>query len=171
LSPDPSLLGGVLRGLEESNVAGLVREALWLYPAVEILHIAGFVILVGSAFVLDLRLLGRLRSLPAADLVPSLSRWARRSMVLVVLSGFILFSVDATALAANPAFQIKLVLVAAAVVNASVFHLVIFRGAHYRQDSAWREDAPLPFAARAVGILSLILWFSVIAFGRLIAYV
>lgn len=165
------MLEAILLGLEGSAAARAFRGSLWLYPAVEILHIVGFVALVGSAFVLDLRLLGRLRSLPITDAVHSLSRWARRSLLLVVPSGLILFIADATTLAANPAFQLKLVLLAAAGMNAAVFHRIVFRDAEVRRDDAWRNHAPLPLPARLVGVLSIVLWFSVIACGRLIAYV
>jgi hypothetical protein len=171
LSPDPTVLEAILLGLEGSAAAHALRGSLWLYPAVEILHIVGFVILVGSAFVLDLRLLGRLRSLPITDAVHSLTRWARWSLLLVVPSGLILFIVDATTLAANPAFQLKLVLLAAAAVNAAVFHRVVFRNVDAHPGDGWRNRASLPLPARLVGVLSIVLWFSVIACGRLIAYV
>jgi hypothetical protein len=171
LSADPTLLEAILLGLEGSAVARAFRGSLWLYPAVEILHIVGFVLLAGAAFVLDLRLLGRLRSLPITDAVHSLSRWARWSLILVVPSGSILFITDATTLAANPAFQLKLVLLAAAGTNAAIFHWVVFRDIGDFREDAWRDGAPLPLPARLVGVLSIVLWFSVIACGRLIAYV
>jgi len=157
---------GILQGLEGSGVAAFIRQSIWAYPAVEILHISGFVMLVGSAFVFDLRLIGRLRSLPITDAVHHLTRWARRSFALVVPSGFLLFMVDATTLATNPAFQIKLLLIGCAAINAAFFHWVTFRKA-----AEWDSGATLPGAARLAGVVSIVLWFSVIAFGRLIAYV
>jgi hypothetical protein len=165
------VLESILLALEGSAIAEFFRGSLWLYPAVEILHIAGFVILVGAAFVMDLRLLGRLRALPVAGTIRSLSRWARWSLILVVPSGLILFIADATTLAANSAFQLKIVLLAAAGLNAAVFHRIVFRQVDVRRDDALRSGAPLPLAARVAGVLSIVLWFSVIACGRLIAYV
>ncbi len=171
MSPDPAVLESILQVLEGSAVAEFFRGSLWLYPAVEILHIVGFVILVGAAFVMDLRLLGRLRALPITATVHSLSRWARWSLILVVPSGLILFIADATTLAVNPAFQLKLVLLAAAGVNAALFHRVVFRDVDVHRGVAGRDGVPLPLRARLVGVLSMVLWFSVIACGRLIAYV
>jgi hypothetical protein len=171
LNPEAPLLEAVLRGLEESRVAGLLRDEIWLYPAVEVVHIGAFIVLVGSAFVMDLRLLGRLRSLPVVPLVQHLTRSARWSLGVVVLSGLALFSVDATSLFTNPAFRLKMVLLVAAVANAVVFHRFIFRDGRRPGDAAWAEGTPLPLPARVVGVLSLFLWFSVMALGRLIAYV
>ena len=52
-----------------------MRQELWLYPAVEILHIWGFVVLVGSVAMLDLRLLGLSRRVPARQLSRHLLPW------------------------------------------------------------------------------------------------
>ena len=60
--------------LEGSAVAMAMRQWVWLYPIVEIVHIIGFVILVGAAAMFDLRLLGLSRQLPVADLAPHLLR-------------------------------------------------------------------------------------------------
>jgi hypothetical protein len=171
LSPDPTVLEAILLALEGSAPARALRGSLWVYPAVEIVHIIGFVTLVGAAFILDVRLLGRLRALPISAAVHTLTRWARWSLVLVVPSGLVLFIVDATTLAANPAFQLKIVLLAAAGLNAALFPRIVFRDVDVRRDDALRGGAPLPLTARLVGVLSIVLWFSVIACGRLIAYV
>jgi hypothetical protein len=161
----------ILAWLEASAVAEVFRGSPWLYPAVEVVHIVGFVALVGAAFVLDLRILGWFRALPLGESVHTLSRWARWSLLLVVPSGLVLFVVDATTLAANPAFRWKLVLLAAAGINAAVFHRLTFRGARLRRVSAGHDASALPLPARLAGVLSVVLWISVIAFGRLIAYV
>ncbi len=171
MSQEAPLLDAVLQGIEGSAPAGLLRDWIWLYPAVEVVHIGAFIVLVGSAFVMDVRLLGGLRSLPVVPLIHHLTRWARWSLGFVVLSGIGLFIVDATSLAANPALQLKMVLFLAALANAALFHRFIFRDGGRPGEGAWTEGVPLPLPARAVGVLSLLLWFSVMALGRLIAYV
>ena len=54
--------------LETSALAVAMRQWQWLYPIVEILHILGFVLVVGGAFFFDLRLLGRGHSLAVSGL-------------------------------------------------------------------------------------------------------
>ena len=54
--------------LEASQLGWAMRESPWLYPAVEIAHIAGSALLFGSIVVLDLRLLGLSRSISARRL-------------------------------------------------------------------------------------------------------
>lgn len=52
--------------IESSGFAQAMREWLWLYPAIEIAHITGIVLLVGAAAMFDLRLLGMSRALPVS---------------------------------------------------------------------------------------------------------
>ncbi|OLC17233.1 MAG: hypothetical protein AUH29_02750 [Candidatus Rokubacteria bacterium 13_1_40CM_69_27] len=151
--------------LETSGLAAAMREWLWLYPAVEIVHIVGFVVLVGAAFMFDLRLLGLAPRLPVSGMADHLLRWARWSLVLIVPSGALMFTAHATEMASNPAFRLKLGLIAAAFLNAAVFHRVPFRSV-----ADWDTDVTAPAAAKAAGGLSLLLWTGVIACGRLLAY-
>jgi len=151
--------------LETSGFAQAMRHWLWLYPIVEIVHIVGFVILVGAAFMFDARLLGRSRAVPVSALERHLLPWARWSLLLVVPTGAMMFTAHATEMAENPAFRLKLILVVAAFLNAAVFHRWPFRTV-----SDWDTEVAGPSAARLAGIVSLALWTSVIACGRLIAY-
>jgi hypothetical protein len=142
-----------------------MRDWLWLYPIVEILHIVGLAVLVGAAVLFDLRLLGVSRTLSAAALAAHLLPWARASLLLIVPSGLMMFSAHATEFATNPAFQLKLILLAAAALNAAAFHLRTFRTV-----AAWDRGTPAPAAAKVAAILSLLIWSGVITCGRLLAY-
>lgn len=156
---------GLFTWLAGTPLSETMRTATWLYPVVEIVHIAGFSVLVGSVVLFDLRVLGCARSLPVPELGRHLLRWALSSLLLVVPAGLLLFSAHPVELAANPAFQLKLVLIAAAGLNALLFHLL-----PYRTVAAWDRERPAPPAARAGAALSILLWFGVIGCGRLLAY-
>jgi len=158
-------LGTAWLWLETTAPAHAMRQWLWLYPVVEIIHIVGIVLLVGAAAMFDLRLLGVSRRLPVAEMARHLLPWARLGLGVMVPTGFLMFAAHATEFAANPAFRLKLVLVAAACLNAAIFHRWPFRSV-----SAWNVDAEPPAAARLAAVLSLTLWTGVIACGRLLAY-
>lgn len=117
-----------LAALEGTGVAAAVRTSPWLYPAVEVVHLAGIALLVGGAALFDLRLLGLGRALPIGALAAHLLRWSRRALALVLPSGALLFSAHAVELSRNPAFRLKLVLLAGAGLNALLFHAVTARG-------------------------------------------
>ncbi len=151
--------------LETTALAAAMREWLWLYPIVEILHIIGLSVLVGSAALFDLRILGLSRSMSVAALASHLLPWARASLLLIVPSGLMMFTAHATEMANNPAFQTKLALLAAAGINAAAFHAGTFQTV-----AAWDLETSAPRAAQVSAVLSLLLWAGVITCGRLLAY-
>jgi hypothetical protein len=151
--------------IEASALGEAMRKWLWLYPSVEIVHIAGIAVLVGSIAVLDLRLLGFSRSLPVRRLSAHVLPWTLGSFALIIPSGLAMFVAHAGDLMGNPVFALKICLIMAAGTNAALFHAAVFRGA-----AGWDVDAMPPLAARASAALSLLLWISVIACGRLLAY-
>ena len=151
--------------LETCAPAVAMRQWLWLYPAVEITHIVGFVVLVGSAFMFDLRLLGLSRAIPVSAMATHLLRWARLALLLVVPSGVLMFVAHATEFATNGAFQLKLALIGLAFLNAGIFHRWPFRAV-----GDWDTELTAPRPARVAAVLSLGLWIGVITCGRLLAY-
>jgi len=156
---------GFANWLKDTAFGTAVRESLWIYPFFEILHLFGIVLLVGAIAMTDLRLLGLSRRLPITLTAKHLLPWVWVGFALVAISGLSLFSGFATDYYVNTAFRIKLVLIAVAGVNAALFHFRV-----YRDVAAWDMNVPSPAAARAFAVVSIVLWFSVITAGRLIAY-
>jgi hypothetical protein len=154
-----------LQALEATRVAAFVRESLWAFPAIETLHIIGLALLLGSIGVLDLRLLGFSRQLRVTALARHCLPPARAGFALAGVTGLLMFAAQASAMAANGPFRIKMLLIALAGINVACFH----RGV-YRRVAEWDEAAPPPFLARLAGALSLALWTLIITCGRLIAF-
>lgn len=151
--------------IEMSALGVAMRQSLWLYPIVEIVHLTGIALLVGSIAMLDLRLLGLSNSVPVRRLASHILPWTAASFLLIVPSGLAMFVAHAGDFIASPVFVLKICLILAAGVNAAVFHAGAFRGA-----SDWDVNRAPPAAARIAAALSLALWVSVIACGRLLAY-
>jgi hypothetical protein len=151
--------------LETSGLGEMMRRSTWMYPIVEIVHIVAFVILVGAVVMFDLRVLGLGRGLPVTALARHLLCWSWAGLALVVPAGLMMFTAHATEFATNPAFLLKLALLATAAVNVAFFHLV-----PYRSVGAWDVAVEAPGAARVAAVLSIVIWIAVITCGRLIAY-
>ncbi len=156
----------ILTWLESSSLALFFRQSVWMYPILEIVHIAGFSVLVGAAILFDLRLLGFSKNLPVTECIRHMLFWARLSFWAVLPSGIILFIVDATGMASNPAFILKLVLIGIAIVNAFIFHRYTLKTV-----DVWNKNETAPVSAKIAGITSILLWLAVISCGRLIAYI
>jgi hypothetical protein len=159
-------MGEAADWLAATPLAQAMRDSAWLYPIVETVHIAGFCILVGAVAMFDARLLGWGRALPVSALARQLLPWSLASVALVVPAGLMMFSSQPRAFLANPAFLLKLALIAIAGVNAWAFHAGV-----YRTVTAWETGRPAPWTARAQALLSLVLWLGVICCGRMLAYV
>ena len=150
--------------LEQSALGSQLRGSIWLYPAVECLHIVGFAVLVGSIVSFDVRSL-RASSVQAVEIVAAqLLPIARTGFALAVPMGVLLFITEATAYVANPAFIMKLVLIALALANIVWFH--------HRLKVASDTFGVIGLSRLQLSAgLSLVLWIGVLLAGRLIAYV
>src|SRR5690606_24432582 len=110
MSPAPGPLGAI----EALPIAAAMREWLWLYPGVEIVHIVGFVLLAGSIAMLDLRLLGLSKSIPVPALARHVLPWTLGALILIVPSGLLMFAAHASEFVDNPVFLLKMMLLMAA---------------------------------------------------------
>ena len=153
----------VLTMLDTSAVAGAMRGSTWLYPAVEVVHIVGLAVLVGSVAMFDLRVLGFSRAVGVQAAGRMLLPWSALSLVAIVPAGLLLFSAHPHELAVNRVFQLKLLLIALAGLNALSFHLGVYRTA-----ATWHARAPA--LAQLHAAASLGLWIGVIGCGRFLAY-
>jgi len=117
------------------------------------------------AFYFDLRLLGRGHSLAVSGLAVHLLTCARAGFLLVAPTGFMMFAAHATEFAVNPAFRLKLVLIATALLNAAAFHRWPFRSV-----ARWDVGVGIPARVRLAAVVSLVCWIGAIACGRLLAY-
>lgn len=156
----------LLEALQEGSFAAAMRGSIWLYPAVETVHIIGFAILVGAVIMFDLRVLGVSKRIPVRMLAQHLLPWSVAALLLIIPAGFLMFSADATSLISNRAFVIKMLLLMLAATNATTFHLGSFRDVEQ-----WDLGVTAPRSARLHAAASLFIWLGVITCGRMIAYV
>ena len=149
--------------LEDSSLASAIRRSAWLYPALEIVHIAGIVLLVGPALMFDLRLLGFGKRIPVHPLARFLLSWSRKGLFLIVPSGIFLFITNATTLAYDPIFLVKMILLVVAGLNALTFH-------RYTLQFITTSHSSTNGRERIHALISIGAWITIIACGRLLAY-
>jgi hypothetical protein len=154
-----------LVALEQSALGAAMRQSEMLYPAAEVLHIIGFVLLAGSIIGFDLRVLGINRRLPALAFARHNVPLAMIGFAVAAPTGLMLFATEATSIAVNTAFQIKLALIATGLANAGLFHI-----GPWRDLDQWGQSVTAPGLARVGAVISLLAWTGAIVGGRLIAY-
>src|SRR4051794_38822631 len=129
-------------GIEASGLGQAMRQWLWLYPAVETLHITGIALLFGSIAVLDLRLLGFSRQLSARKLSMHVLPWTAASFLLIIPSGLAMFTAHAGEFIDNPVFAVKMGLIMAGGINAALFHTTVLRSADVWDSEEMRKLPP-----------------------------
>ncbi len=147
---------GLLSAIEASGPAALLRASFYLYPLVNAGHILAIGVLVTTALLMDLRVLGLGRALSVEVVIAQLRPFAIGALVTALITGGLLFSVRPFEYLGNAAFQIKIILLVIAAANAIAFTAF---GVH---------------RSRGVGIVmaisSVALWLGVLTAGRFIGF-
>ena len=129
-------------------------------------HVLTLCVLVGTAVMLDLRLLGlTLQRVPASEVMVRLLPWTAAGFLMMIASGSLLFYAAPVLEYRNLFFRLKMMTLALVVINAWVFHRTV-----YRNVADWDVDPVPPPGARIAGGLSLALWAVMITLGRMIPY-
>jgi hypothetical protein len=154
-----------LQALEASAFAGAIRQSPWAYMTANVTHILSLAIFAGAIAVMDTRMAGALRATAPGEVLRLARRFALLGFAGLALSGFVLFAAEASHVALNTVFQIKVALILLGLVNVTWFELAL--APKVRRIKPLKD---LPQEVRASGIASLAIWFCVAACGRLIAY-
>jgi len=152
----------IFKGFGNSWVGEVISGSNWLFPAVEAVHIVALAMLCGAIIMLNLRLFGiTLRQKPMAQLADELAPWTLCSLVIIILTGVMLFSSEAMKAYTSIPFQVKMVFLFVAV----IFHYTI-----YRKLTHVPEAQVSPAWNKLAAATSLILWFGVGVGGRAIGF-
>jgi len=142
----------------------VLMNSAWGWPTVESLHFLGLSLLIGAVGLFDLRMLGVARGVPMRAfhrMIP----WGVGAYALNVATGFLFVTSAPDQYVYNPAFQVKLALMAVAGLNVLFFYRFVFARVRNAAD-----DAPAPRSAKVAAAISLTCWVGVIVCGRLITY-
>jgi hypothetical protein len=147
---------------EHTVIGTTVRESIWLFPIIEVVHLLGLAILGGAILLVDLRLIGiGLHGVPVASLARAARPWLWGSLALTTGSGLVLFLSEALKCCENPAFWLKLAFLILALLFAATVR------SRFTEDDA---AGPLRLPARLAGAVSVVLWTGVAAAGRGIGF-
>jgi hypothetical protein len=132
----------------------------WSFPLLEIIHIVGFAVAMGTIFIVDLRLIGigMHRCLPS-QLQKDLAPWTLGGLAAVLISGPLIWTSDPQMYVNNRSFQFKM---------GVLFIALLFQYTVHRRVAL---SNPSPPVGALTGIISLALWVSIVAAGLFIAFV
>jgi len=150
----------VFQWLQDTPLAQTIRHSASLIALLEIVHLIGLTLLIGTILMVDLSLLGiGIDRQPVSRIARELNLFTVMGLTIMLVSGPLILSSEAVKCYKTPAFWIKMALL----VSAIVFHFTIHRRVILAEPSV-----PHP-SARIVACLSLALWFGVALAGKGIA--
>jgi uncharacterized membrane protein (UPF0136 family) len=150
----------IFQWAEATAVGEWIRGGTWPFPLIETFHILALAVFLGALFLIDLRLLGlKIGGISAAAMSRQLNVYINWGIVVILVSGFMLFASEGGKLYENSAFMPKMYFLLAALVSHYTLH-----------KWAVASDNP-PAWAPLAGALSLILWFATGMAGRAIGFV
>ena len=153
----------LLAAVETSTFSTWIRESpsIWAYPTILTLHTVGLGVLVGTNWMVDLRVLGFASAIPTSVMSRAFpAMWA--GFWLNAVTGLLLFVGD-PAKATTTLFMWKLLIVGAGVVI-----VMLLKRRLYGQAPGVEV---VNSGVRALAATSLVLWIAAIAAGRWMAYV
>jgi hypothetical protein len=143
-------------------LAKLVSDSTWMFPAIEAVHIVALALLFGAVIVLNLRLMGVVmqgRSLP--QLAREMEPFTVTSLVIILITGGMLFASEAVKSFHSTPFRVKMVLLFVAI----IFHFAVSKRFIYKED-----ELRTPLLSKAVAVAGITLWISVGFAGRAIGF-
>jgi hypothetical protein len=147
---------------ENSSVGEAIRGSRWLFPAIESFHLLGLAVIGGAVLVVNLRLLGfGIDRQPVAHLWRDTRPWLLGSLTIMLVSGLLLFTSEATKLYYHEAFWVKMV----SLLLATLFTFTVLRRVVLAEQGRVR-----PFWNKAVALISILLWSGVGVGGRWIGF-
>jgi hypothetical protein len=150
--------------LEATALSRVIVQTQWTWPICETLHFIGLALLIGTVGLADLRMLGMARAVHFEGL-HRLIRWGIAGFVICVITGTVFFIGAPFQYVHNVIFQLKLLFILLAGINALVFEFKVLP----TMGNLGPGEAAPP-AAKVIAASSLFLWVGVMFLGRMLPF-
>ena len=156
----------IAQSLENVQFLSDFADSVLAYPIVLSIHLTCIALFGGMILMTNLRLLGvTFRTVTITQMVTGLRPWKRLGGTIMVGTGLLLATSEATKYAPNPFFWTKMMVLCLILLHGAVFRPIVYN----RTEELDRSEA-IPRIVKIAAILSLLLWTTMFTMGRLIAY-
>jgi len=160
------MIMGWAEWLEETPLAYFIQGDLYAFPLLEVLHVVSIALVVGTIFIVDLRLLNWCsKSYQVTRLLRAMLPLTLGAFGFAAVTGFLMFSSQPTRYLETPVFLLKMGLLLLAAVNMAIFHVWTQRGI-----AQWDTEGAVPLSARTAGLISMVLWVAILVAGRFVGF-
>ena len=138
----------------------------WAIPTIQSIHIVGIAIVLGSVFMIDLRVLGWAgMDQTLRQTTNRFSPWLTGALWLMLATGILMVIGEPVRELITFSFWLKMFLVAVGTLVA-----VAFQKSLRKNEQRWEETLVHRGATKWLAVLTFLIWASIIVLGRLIAY-
>jgi uncharacterized protein DUF6644 len=146
---------------DQLAISNVIRDSRFLFPIIESVHILALAVMLGMVILFSMRLLGLgLRGQAVPDLYATISGLRNWALVVMLVTGALLFCSEAMKCYDNPPFWAKMISLGIAI----IFQYTVVRSV------ASRVERHRDLRNRFTGLASLVLWFGVGVAGRAIGF-
>jgi len=152
--------------LSQTSLSLAIQTHDWVIPTIQSIHIVGIGVVVGSVFMIDLRVLGWAgRDQTLVETVARFGPWLSGALCVLLVTGALMVVGEPARELLAFSFWFKMCLVAIGTLIAAVFQIAL-----RRNGNQWEESIVKRRSTKSLAILTLLIWVSIIILGRLIAY-
>jgi hypothetical protein len=159
-------LNAICVWIDQTPLSQAIQVTNWVVPAVQTVHILAIAVVASSALMIDLRLIGMFwADRPMKDVSSRFLPFVWWPLLILFATGAIMVIAEPARSLKNPAFQVKMMLLVAALIVTGLIQSLQRRNAGFGDLSRGPRAV-----AVTVAIVSLLLWSTIIFAGRWIAY-
>jgi hypothetical protein len=152
----------ILQAISQMWPGPQAREIGGLFPLFETLHFIGLSLIIGGMSLVDLRLMGFFKAIPVKSALAFLP-WVLFGFAINAFTGWAFFAADPMTYWGNPGFQLKLIAIALAGLNAVLFTVI-----EHRHALTIGPGGDTTTFTKVTAGLSLFLWAVILILGRML---
>ncbi len=154
------MLFAFFKWCEASWLGKSISGSVYMFPVIEAVHLLALAVIGGAVLIVDMRLVGLgLRETPTSQVARDAEPWLIWSLIVMLVTGFMLMTSEAMRCYYNGAFWLKMW---------SLLFAMIFTFTIRRRVAA--KDTVTPAVAKLTAIISVLLWSGVGIGGRGIGF-
>ena len=142
------------------------RHNSWVIPTIQTIHIVGIGVVLGSVFMIDLRVLGWAgMDQTLRQATTRFGPWLTAALGVLLATGVLMVIGEPVRELVTFSFWMKMLLVAVGTLIAVIFQFTL-----RNHEQKWEETLVNRRSVKCLAVLTFLIWVCIIILGRLIAY-
>jgi hypothetical protein len=138
----------------------------WVIPTIQSIHIVGIGVVLGSVFMIDLRVLGwAWMDETLRQTTNRFGPWLTAALCMLLATGALMVIGEPVRELVTFSFWLKMFLVAVGTLIAAIFQITL-----RKHEQQWEEVLVNRRSIKCLAVLTFLIWVCIIILGRLIAY-